>query len=434
MKNFEFGKRLNEFRVSQGLSQKDLGVELGVSNKTISKWENAESVPSIAQISELARVFNVTIDELVNKKIKTAKTVKKIVLTGGPCSGKSTAMSWVQTEFTKKGYMVLFVPETATELILGGIAPWTIDNNLDFESYIVKLQLEKEKIFEEASKHIDNYDKVLIVCDRGVMDCKAYMTDLEFRNCLNKINKNEVQLRDNYDAVFHLVSASIGAEEFYNYDTNQARYESLEEAREKDQATLNAWMGHPHLRVVDNSTGFEEKMRRLMAEISGFLGEASPYEIERKYLIEFPDLDFLDGLQNCKKVDIIQTYLNAVDGDEVRIRQRGGDGHYTYTKTRKQKVSDVVRLETESRISKDEYLKLLLDADTTKRQIRKTRYCLMYKNQYFEIDIYPENDKTAIMEIELTKEDQKINFPKFIKIIKEVTGDKEYLNFNLASK
>ena len=58
----------------------------------------------------------------------------------------------------------------------------------------------------------------------------------------------------------------------------------------------------------------------------------------------------------------------------------------------------------------------------------------MYKNQYFEIDIYPENDKTAIMEIELTKEDQKINFPKFIKIIKEVTGDKEYLNFNLASK
>ncbi len=47
----------------------------------------------------------------------------KIVITGGPCVGKSTAMSWVQDTFTKMGYTVLFVPETATELITGGVAP-----------------------------------------------------------------------------------------------------------------------------------------------------------------------------------------------------------------------------------------------------------------------------------------------------------------------
>ena len=43
----------------------------------------------------------------------------------------------------------------------------------------------------------------------------------------------------------------------------------------------------------------------------------------------------------------------------------------------------------EKRLSKDEYLSLLMNADITKQQIRKTRYCLIYKNQYFEIDIYP---------------------------------------------
>lgn len=434
MKNFELSKRLYDYRVSHGLSQKELAQELGLTNKTISKWENAESVPSISQISKLAQIFNVTIDELVNVKPNSSKIIKKIAITGGPCSGKSTAMSWIQTEFTKRGYMVLFVPETATELILGGVAPWTIDNNLNFESYIVKLQLEKEKIFLDASQHVDNYDKVLIVCDRGVMDCKAYMTELEFRTALKSINKNEVQLRDGYDAVFHLVSASVGAEEFYNYDTNKARYESLEEAREKDEATLNAWAGHPRLKVIDNSTDFETKMRRLIEEISCFLGESKPYEIERKFVIDYPDLEKLESMSSCKKVDIIQTYLNSSDGEEVRIRQRGSDGHYTYTKTRKQKISDIKRLETESRISKDEYLKLLLDADTTKRAIRKTRYCLIYKNQYFEIDIYPDNNVFAILEIELESENQKIVFPKFIKVIKEVTGDENYSNFSLASK
>ncbi|MCD8120989.1 MAG: ATP-binding protein [Clostridiales bacterium] len=51
--------------------------------------------------------------------------ITKIVITGGPCAGKTTAMSWLQNEFTEKGYAVLFVPETATELIGGGVAPWT---------------------------------------------------------------------------------------------------------------------------------------------------------------------------------------------------------------------------------------------------------------------------------------------------------------------
>ena len=73
-----------------------------------------------------------------------------------------------------------------------------------------------------------------------------------------------------------------------------------------------------------------------------------------------------------------------------------------------------------------------MEADTNKKQIRKTRYCLIYKNQYFEIDIYPFWQDKAIMEIELSDENQEINLPKFIEIIKEVTNDEEYKNYNLA--
>ncbi len=431
MKNFDFSKRLYDLRVAQGLSQKDLADMLNISNKAVSKWENAAAKPSLEVLIELAKIFNITLDELLSLKKPDKKQIYKITITGGPCSGKSTAMSWLQTEFNKKGYMVLFVPETASELILGGVSPWTVDSNKNFESYILRLQLQKEQLYEEAARHIDNYDKVLIVCDRGVLDCKAYMTDLEFKTCLKDLNANEITLRDSYDAVFHLVTAAKGAKEFYSCDNNQARTETLEEAIQKDDKTLNAWMGHPHLRVIDNSTNFENKMRRLVSEISNFLGEGEPYEIERKFLIEYPNIDLLEKLPNCEKVEIIQTYLKS-NNEETRVRQRGKNGHYTYIKTIKKRVTDTKRIEIETRISKDEYLRLLLDADTTRHQIRKNRYCLMHNNQYFEIDIYPFWQDKAIMELELNDENQKIDYPKGIKIIKEVTGDPNYLNSSLA--
>ena len=72
--------------------------------------------------------------------------ITKIVITGGPCAGKTTGMGKIQKEFAKLGYKVLFVPETATELITGGVAPWTCGSNLDYQKCQVRLQKEKESV------------------------------------------------------------------------------------------------------------------------------------------------------------------------------------------------------------------------------------------------------------------------------------------------
>lgn len=357
--------------------------------------------------------------------------ISKIVITGGPCAGKSTAMSWIQKAFTQKGYNVLFVPETATELITGGVAPWTCGSNVEYQKCQMKLQMEKEKIFEQAARTM-NAEKILIVCDRGAIDNKAYMTDMEFAEVIDSIGVSEIELRDSYDAVFHLVTAAKGAEEFYTTANNSARTETVEEAAALDEKLISAWTGHPHLRVIDNSSSFEDKMKRLITEISSFLGVPEPYEIERKYLIEYPDLEWLQQLPTAEKVEIIQTYLNSSAGDEVRVRQRGIDGNYMYYETIKKSVSALKRVEIERRLSQSEYLKLLMEADTSKRQIRKNRYCLTYENQYFEIDIYPFWNDKAIIEIELSDETDNIVFPKEIKVIKEVTDDPEYKNAALA--
>ena len=72
--------------------------------------------------------------------------ITKIVITGGPCAGKTTGMARIQKEFAKRGYTVLFVPETATELITGGVAPWTLVTNEEYQICQVSLQKRKEEI------------------------------------------------------------------------------------------------------------------------------------------------------------------------------------------------------------------------------------------------------------------------------------------------
>ena len=313
-------------------------------------------------------------------------TISKIVITGGPSAGKTTAMSWIQNTFSKQGYSVLFVPETATELITGGVAPWTCGSNMDYQLCQVSLQLHKEQVFRQAAESMKT-DKVLIVCDRGVLDNKVYMTDAEFRQVLERLGLNEVDMRDQYDAVFHMVTAAKGAEKFYTLANNKARTETPQQAAELDDRLLAAWTGHPHLRVIDNSTDFDDKLKRVVAEIASFLGEPEPYEIERKFLIAYPDVRLLESMPNCRRVEIIQTYLKTGDGGEVRVRQRGADGNYIYTRTEKTRVTDIKRIEVEKRLTQKEYLDFLMDADTSLRQIRKTRYCLTWENQYFEIDL-----------------------------------------------
>ena len=433
MNDYKFGEYIYKLRTEKDLSQNQLGDLLGVSGKAVSKWETGKAKPHVEMLKKLSSELGVNIEMLLELPTETKeKQISKIVITGGPCAGKTTGMSWIQNAFTEMGYAVIFVPETATELISGGVAPWTLNSNLDYQICQIKLQFEKEKVFEEAANKIFNADKILVVCDRGAIDNKAYMTDGEFKSALSTLKLNEIELRDKYDAVFHLVTAAKGAEEFYTLSNNQARTETVEEASALDDKLISAWTGHPHFRVIDNALGFEEKMKKLIAEISSFLGEPEPYEIERKFLIEYPDIKILEENPNCRSIEIIQTYLNSENDDEIRVRQRGENGNYIYFKTIKKKISDIKRVEIEKRLSKDEYLTLLMDADTQKRQIRKTRYCLTYNNQYIEIDVYPFWNDKAIAEIELSDENEEIKFPNYIKVIKEVTDDDIYKNASLA--
>ena len=105
---------------------------------------------------------------------------KKIVITGGPCAGKTTAMQKIVQEFTEKGYKVFVVNEAATELINGGIRPFGNDaiSMFEFQRCIIDTQLSKERIFERIANSMEQ--DTIILCDRGVFDNKAYVSEDEF--------------------------------------------------------------------------------------------------------------------------------------------------------------------------------------------------------------------------------------------------------------
>lgn len=158
----------------------------------------------------------------------------------------------------------------------------------------------------------------------------------------------------------------------------------------------------------------------------------TPIETERKFLIKMPDMTFLDACEGLRIMHIEQTYLLSDSGKNARVRRIIENDKSSFVKTVKQRLSVLSCYEDEHEISAEQYKNELKSADTTKQTIRKTRYAFPFVNHIVEIDVYPFWSDRAILEIELSREDEQFDIPDFIEIIKEVSDDKRYKNTNLA--
>jgi len=159
----------------------------------------------------------------------------------------------------------------------------------------------------------------------------------------------------------------------------------------------------------------------------------TPIEIERKFLIEMPSKSVLEE-HSAKSKNIIQTYLTPVGNETARVRMITEGRSITYVKTVKRRISDLSHFEDESNISPQEYETELKNRDTSKTAIEKIRYCIDFSEHTLEIDVYPFWNDRAILEIELSSEDEKFEIPEYITVIKEVTSDGRYKNTNLAKE
>ena len=364
--------------------------------------------------------------------------IKKIVITGGPCAGKTTALSWIVENFTKIGWRVLTVEEAATQIIMRPLRPDVDLTVMGFQDLIMKTQIFLEDSTERAVKDdkmslYGEDDKVLIVCDRGICDGAAYVTKDEFSELLTRNNLSLQEAFDRYDAVFHLVTAADGAPKYYSLVGNKARTETKEQAVATDKRTQDAWVGHPHLRIIDNKgLTFKRKLRKLMAEIAQELGEPRPLEERRRYLIKVPEEEIV--LKGFRKVEIMQTYLPSEGDKEIYVRQRGINGKFSYTKTVCYGASDPgSSIELESRIEHDEYAKHLIAADSRMTVIRKNRYCYVDpERHYLKIDFFFGTLGYALLEVEVRDVNEEVALPGWARVVCEVTKDPRFGNYEIS--
>jgi CYTH domain-containing protein len=365
---------------------------------------------------------------------------KKIVFTGGPCGGKTSALPFVAEKLREMDYVVVVVPEAATLCINAGIVPGKNFAQLKFQSAIMDMGFKTEEVFVESidlsAIQKSGAKGVVLLCDRGIVDGMAYMPKMKFKELLLARGQTLVSVRDvRYDAVIHMRSTAIGAEDFYTCENNTARTETLEEARALDSKTLDAWTDHPHIREINNETDFEGKLHRVLQEVCAVLGEPIPLESEKKLLVKV-DLDIL--AMNARPSEIVQTYLLTPDNShELRVRKRGQDGEYFYTLTEKRDHGPGQRLEIERIISESDYNCYLRMKDPKRKPIEKTRYCFFYMSQYLEIDIYeepimPGSNWNAVLEIEQTVPNTEIYIPEWITSPKDVTNNPNFRNSAIA--
>ncbi len=158
-----------------------------------------------------------------------------------------------------------------------------------------------------------------------------------------------------------------------------------------------------------------------------------PLEIERKWLIRYPDIAKMSKMDNYNYSEIWQTYTNHIEHNAPgRIRKRGKNGKYTFTKTFKRKITDLTRVEYEEEISEKEYNEILKEKKPGYNTIEKVRHTFDYKGFKYEIDIFPFWSDRAFMECEVKSEDTEIPVPPCVDIIREVSFDKRYRNSYLA--
>ena len=156
------------------------------------------------------------------------------------------------------------------------------------------------------------------------------------------------------------------------------------------------------------------------------------YEIERKFLIAYPDTAALAALDGCRVKRVEQTYLTAPEGETRRVRKVREGERVRYVYTLKKRVSMIRAVEEERELTAAEYEALLAEADPDLRPIHKTRYAIPHGGKVAEIDVYDFWQDRATLEVELESESEVWQLPPYVRVWREVTEDARYKNVNLA--
>ncbi|OFW83541.1 MAG: hypothetical protein A2018_03645 [Alphaproteobacteria bacterium GWF2_58_20] len=198
--------------------------------------------------------------------------MQKIVLTGGPCAGKSTVLQALKQRYGNK---VMVVPEAATMLMGSGFPmpgrdlPWSPAWQECLQKAICSLQCALEDACMLAAR--ENGAEIL-VCDRGLLDGAAY-TEGGLPAFQEKFGLDTAAAHARYARIVHLESVAVCAPHLYGTASNQVRFESVEEAAALDAKTRAAWQGHPAWQQVSGAGGMDRVVENVFRLVDAMLAK-----------------------------------------------------------------------------------------------------------------------------------------------------------------
>ena len=188
----------------------------------------------------------------------------RIVLTGGPGAGKTTAADLFRREI---GERIVVVPEAATMLFSGGFPRHKIDAARRATQYTI---YNVQRNLENIIRH--QYPNRILLCDRGTIDGAAYWPEGEesFYKAL-KVTRDEEYSR--YDAVIFFESAAVGGDSIEG--CNPTRTESDKEAIAINEKLKEIWRHHPNFHYIPHNKSFFKKISSAIKLLEEIVKKAS---------------------------------------------------------------------------------------------------------------------------------------------------------------
>ncbi len=188
----------------------------------------------------------------------------RIVLTGGPGGGKTTAADLFRREL---GERVVIVPEAATLVFSGGFPRCTEPPGLlSAQRAIFHVQRNLEDV--QSARYPDR----ILLCDRGTVDGAAYWHD-GGSGFFDAVGTTLEQELGRYDGVIFFESAAVGGLRVEG--GNPIRTESIAEAAALDARLQLLWKQHPRFVVVHHSDSFLKKIMLGFAALDAMVRELS---------------------------------------------------------------------------------------------------------------------------------------------------------------
>ncbi len=339
----------------------------------------------------------------------------KIVLTGGPCAGKTQVFEALKKHLSQKNIKLIAVAETATELITGGIKPYEAEKIMDFQDIVYSLQKCKEEVAQKALSINNGEDSCVILFDRAIIDNKAYLPNQDdFDYLLAKYNDNEISLLDSYDYVINLFSLAACEDGVYDLSSNEARFESTEEAKDLDQRTIEAWIGHKNIKVFNSFPTLEEKLEAVIGHVDNILNGTVTKNIQT-YYVDRGNSDFsMYNDNNSKTIGIREIYLKNDKNPDLNpvIIESTYKGNKSYQFAIRRENEDTIEDIYHKQITLQKRRELLATLGI-KGVIERTELTFVEAKQPYKVNFY--KDFTTL-EVEENTQNKKLEIPANIVI------------------